>query len=181
MSLAAVVAVCSDKGHNFSKLVQPSITLLKGKGVEGDAHVGRTVQHLSDKRRDPSAPNLRQVHLMHAELFEELSGQGMAVKAGEMGENIVTQGLDILSLPLGAILTFTSGAQVKVTGLRSPCKKLNTLHDGLLKALAMKTPDGTVLIKAGIMSVVLEGGEIKAGDAISVTLPEGEPVPLKPL
>lgn len=181
MSAATVVAVCSDKGHNFSKPVQPSITLLKGLGVEGDAHVGKTVQHLSDKRRDPTAPNLRQVHLMHTELFDELAAQNMDVNAGDMGENIVTQGLDILGLPTGAVLTFSSGAQIEVTGLRSPCKKLNTLYDGLLKAVAMKTANGKVAVKSGIMAIVLTGGEIKAGDNIRVSLPDGPHIPLKPL
>lgn len=181
MSAAAVAAVCSDKGHNFSKLVQPVITLIKGEGVKGDAHVGKTVQHLSDKRRDPSAPNLRQVHLMHAELFAELATQGMDVSAGDMGENIVTQGLDILGLPTGAILTFSSGASIEITGLRSPCKKLNTLHDGLLKAVAMKTKDGQILMKSGIMAIVIKGGDVKPGDTITLTLPRGEHIPLKPL
>ena len=181
MSAAAVLAVCSDKGHNFSKPVKLSITLIEGLGVAGDAHLGKTVQHLYDKRRNPEAPNLRQVHLMHAELFEELSAQGMDVRAGEMGENIVTQGLDLLALPKGTELSFKSGARIGVTGLRNPCAKLNVLYDGLLKAVLYKTDDGHLLSKTGVMGVVLSGGDIAAGDEITISLPHGTHIPLSPV
>ena len=181
MSAAAVLAVCSDNGHNFSKPVKLSITLIEGLGVAGDAHLGKTVQHLYDKRRNPEASNLRQVQLMHAELFDALSAQGMAVSAGEMGENIVTRGVDLLSLPRGTQLVFPSGARIEVTGLRNPCKKLNVLHDGLLKAVLYKTSDGRILSKTGVMGIVLSGGDIIAGDDITVSLPEGEHIPLSPV
>ena len=181
MSAAEVLAVCSDKGHNFSKPVKLSITLIEGLGVAGDAHLGKTVQHLYDKRRNPDAPNLRQVHLMHAELFDELAALNMPVNAGEMGENIVTRGLDLLALPRGTELSFKSGARIGVTGLRNPCSKLNALHDGLLKAVLYRSDDGRQLSKTGVMGVVLSGGDIVAGDEITVHLPDGDHIPLSPV
>lgn len=179
MSPATVIAVASDSGHNFSKPTQPAINLIAGFGVEGDAHAGKTVQHLWDKERTPEAPNLRQVHFMHSELFDELSQQGITVLPGQMGENIVTRGIDVLNLPQGAEFHFPSGAIVRITGLRSPCKKLNTIHPGLLKAVVEKRADGSLNKKTGVMSIVLKGGEVCEGDDIKIILPEGDHKPLE--
>ena len=174
---ATVIAVASDKGHNFSKIPKPAITLVAGFGVQGDAHSGKTVQHLSDKRKNPHAPNLRQVHLMHAELFDELAAQGIAVAPAQMGENIVTRGVDLLGLPQGTRLTIGE-AVIEITGLRSPCRKLNTIHPDLLKAVVEKRPDGSVNKKSGVMGIVITGGDIRPGDAITTHLPDGEHLPL---
>ena len=174
MSTPTVIAVASDSGHNFSKSTQPAITLIAGFGVQGDAHAGKTVQHLSDKKKNPEAPNLRQVHLMHAELFDSLAEQGITVLPGQMGENIVTRGINLLNLPQGSEFHFPSGAVIQITGLRSPCKKLNTIHPDLLKAVVEKRADGSVNKKTGVMSIVLEGGEVRGGDEIKVVLPKGE-------
>ena len=174
-----VIAVASDKAHNFSKLTQPAIALIAGFGIQGDAHGGATVQHLSDKKKNPEAPNLRQVHLMHAELFDELAEQGITVLPGQMGENVVTRGIDVLNLPQGAEFHFPSGAIIQITGLRSPCKKLNTIHPDLLKAVVEKRADGSVNKKTGVMSIVLIGGDILEGDDIKVVLPEGRHKPLE--
>ena len=179
MNQARVIAVASDSDHNFSKPTQPVITLVAGIGVQGDAHAGKTVQHLSDKKKNPAAPNLRQVHLIHAELFDELAVQGITVLSGQMGENVVTRGIDILNLPQGAEFHFPSGAVIQITGLRSPCKKLNTIHPELLKAVVEKRADGSVSKKTGVMSVVLTGGDIHEGDDINVVLPEGTHKPLE--
>ena len=179
MSDATVIAVASDSGHNFSKPTTPAITLIAGFGVQGDAHGGKTVQHLSDKKKNPQAPNLRQVHFMHAELFEELGAKGIMVLPGQMGENIVTRGIDVLGLPQGAEFHFPSGAIVEITGLRSPCKKLNTIHPDLLKAVVEKRADGSVNKKTGVMSIVLKGGDIREGDNIKVVLPKGKHIPLE--
>ncbi len=175
---ASVIAVASDSGHNFSKVIKPAITLIAGFGVEGDAHNGKTVQHLSDKRKNPAAPNLRQVHLMHGELFDELSEQGITVAPGQMGENIVTRGVDLLGLPTGARLHM-GGAVIEITGLRSPCLKLNKIHPSLLKAVVEKRADGSVNKKSGVMSVVITGGDVSPGDVITVVLPAGEHQPLE--
>lgn len=174
---ATVIAVASDTGHNFSKPTRPVITLIAGIGVKGDAHAGETVQHLSDKKKNPDAPNLRQVHLMHAELFEELAEQGITVLPGQMGENIVTRGIDLLNLPEGTELHMGE-CVIQVTGLRSPCRKLNTIHPELLKAVVEKRADGSVNKKSGIMSIVLKGGEVRNGDVITTVLPNGEHKPL---
>lgn len=175
---ATVIAVASDTGHNFTKPTQERITLIAGIGVEGDAHAGKTVQHLSDKKKNPDAPNLRQVHLMHAELFDELAAKDITVLPGQMGENIVTKGVDLLGLPQGTELQMGE-AVIQITGLRSPCYKLNTIHPELLKAVVEKRADGSVNKKSGVMSVVLQGGTVAAGDEIVVRLPDGEHLPLE--
>lgn len=177
---AEVVAVSAKPKHGVNKANRPVIKLLAGEGVEGDAHCGATVKHRSRWRRDPTQPNIRQVHLLHAELFEDLAVQGFSVTPGLMGENITTRGIDLLSLPTGTILRLGDEARVRVTGLRNPCYQLDALHQGLMAAcLDKQGPD--LIRKAGVMSVVLAGGAVKPGDPISVELPPGAPVPLKPV
>ncbi|MFP7761451.1 MOSC domain-containing protein [Marisediminicola sp. LYQ85] len=166
-----VVSVSRAPEHYFSKAVVPNIRLIEGIGVEGDAHAGGTTQHRYLLRKDPGRPNLTQVHLLHSELFGELVDRGFDVSAGELGENVTTAGLDILTLPLGTRLHLGADAVVEVTGLRSPCKLINGLRAGLMKALVSKGPDGEVLRESGIMSVVVAGGEVRAGDHIRVELP----------
>lgn len=178
MSSATVIAVASDTAHNFSKITKPAITLVAGFGVEGDAHAGKTVQHLWDKQRTPEAPNLRQVHLVHEEIFAELAAQGFTVGPGDIGENIVTRGIDLLSLPLGTHLKFESGAVVELTGLRDPCRKLNKIQDGLIHKFVAKGDMGQRIVKSGVMSIVLTGGDIRPKDLIVIKLPEGSHQPL---
>jgi len=167
-----VWAVSKSNAHTFSKYDCDKITLLQGLGVEGDAHMGEKVKHRSRVAKDPTQPNLRQVHLIHSELFEELVQQGFQVKSGDMGENITTQGIDLLGLPTHTILCIGATAQVKITGLRNPCKQLDTFQDGLMKAVLDKDEAGNLIRKSGVMGIVLVGGEVKPGDAISVVLPE---------
>ncbi|HYH12813.1 MAG TPA: MOSC domain-containing protein [Thermomicrobiales bacterium] len=157
----------------MSKPNQPSIRILKGFGVEGDAHAGETVKHRSRVARDPSQPNLRQVHLIHAELFDELARAGFAVSPGQMGENVTTQGVDLLSLPTGTRLHLGASAVVEVTGLRNPCAQLDGLQRGLMAATLDRDGDGNLVRKAGIMAIVLAGGEVHPGDPVEVELPAG--------
>ncbi|GAA5501706.1 hypothetical protein Dxin01_01445 [Deinococcus xinjiangensis] len=166
-----VQSVSADSQHHFSKVVQPSITLLAGLGVAGDAHAGVTVQHRSRVRQDPTQPNLRQVHLLAAELLEELRGRGFAVQPADLGENILTSGVKLLDLPRGTRLHLGSAAVIEVTGLRNPCAQIEHFQTGLLAAVLDKASDGQLIRKAGIMGVVLEGGEVHAGDRIRVELP----------
>ena len=166
-----VGAVSRDGTHRFSKDVTDVITLLAGLGVEGDAHAGTTVQHRSRVAADPTQPNLRQVHLIHGELHEELSRQGFEVGPGRLGENITTEGLDLLELPRGTRLHLGAQAVVEVTGLRNPCAQINAFQPGLLKALTPRDADGNVVRKAGVMSIVLRGGQVRAGDRIGVQVP----------
>ena len=154
--------------------------MLAGEGVEGDAHCGAAVKHRSRWRRDPTQPNLRQVHLLHAELFEDLAAQGFAVTPGLMGENVTTRGLALLSLPTGAILRLGPDARVQVTGLRNPCYQLDELQPGLMAACLDRTGE-ELIRKAGVMAVVLTGGEVSDGDAIAVEIPPGATAPLKPV
>ena len=168
---ARIVAVAANASHGFSKGTAPQITLLAGLGVEGDAHCGVTVKHRSRVAQDPTQPNLRQVHLMHSELFEELASRGFAVAAGQLGENITTQQLDLLALPVGTELRLGATAVVRLTGLRNPCAQIDTFQPGLMAAVLGRRPDGTLLRKAGVMGVVLAGGNARPGDAISVMLP----------
>jgi MOSC domain-containing protein YiiM len=158
-----------------------SILLVAGLGVEGDAHAGTTVKLRSRVARDPSQPNLRQVHLIHAELHEELASRGFAVTPGEMGENITTRGLDLLGLPAGARLRLGPDAVVEITGLRNPCLQLDGIQPGLMEAVLDRAEDGSLVRKAGVMAVVLAGGEVRPGDAIEVEWPERERRPLEPV
>jgi MOSC domain-containing protein YiiM len=173
-----VVAVSRSTTHTLRKLNIASIQLVTGLGVEGDAHLGKTVQHRSRVARDPSQPNLRQIHLIHAELFDELRASGFEIAAGQMGENITTSGLDLLALPAHARLLLGDAAIVAVTGLRNPCTQLERIRPGLMKATLEHDRGGNLIRKAGIMGIVLTGGEIRVGDPIGVELP---PLPHQPL
>lgn len=168
-----VVAVSRSPSHSMAKKNQESIGLVAGLGVEGDAHAGRRVKHRSRVKVDPEEPNLRQVHLIHQELHEELSARGFEVSAGEMGENITTCGIDLLGLPQAARLRLGDRAVVEITGLRNPCSQLDGLEPGLMAATLDRAPDGSVIRKAGVMGVVLTGGEVRPGDAIRIELPDG--------
>lgn len=174
-----VAAVSRSERHTFSKLAVDSVQLLAGLGVEGDAHMGATVKHRSRVRVDPSQPNLRQVHLIHEELFDELRGQGFDVAAGQLGENITTRGIDLLGLPTGTRLHLGDAAVLEVTGLRNPCSQIDALRPGLTRAVLGRNEDGTIRRKTGVMAVVLAGGRVRAGDGIRLTLPAGEHVPLE--
>ena len=177
-----VVAAVSRAGaHRFSKQPTDTIRLVVGLGVDGDAHAGETVQHLSRMRRDPSAANLRQVHLIHAELHDELAGRGFAVGAGDMGENVLTRGIDLLALPTGTRLHLGAEAVVEVTGLRNPCVQLDRFADGLMAAVLDRAADGSVIRKAGVMGIVLAAGEVGVGDPVTVRPPEGPCRPLQPV
>ena len=171
MTTATVISVSAAMGHRFSKPVQDSIRLLAGLGVEGDAHCGETVKHRSRVAADPTQPNLRQVHLLHAELLDGLNAAGFDVAPGQMGENLLTRGLDLLGLPVGARLRFGQQALVEITGLRNPCAQIEAFRPGLLAAVLGRDAEGRLVRKAGIMGIVLEGGAVAPGDAIAVTLP----------
>ena len=166
-----VTAVSRSAKHTMTKPNQDGVRLLTGLGVEGDAHLGVTVKHRSRVARDPSQPNLRQVHLIHAELHDELQAAGFDVSPGKMGENITTRGVDLLGLPTGTRLHLGSTAVVEITGLRNPCGQLDKLQTGLLAANLGRDADGNLIRKAGIMGIVLADGEVRPGDAIEVELP----------
>jgi MOSC domain-containing protein YiiM len=176
---ATVTAVSLSSRHSFSKPNQDSIRLLAGLGVEGDAHLGTTVKHRSRVAKDPTQPNLRQVHLIHSELFDEFADKGFAVAAGELGENVTTRGIDLLSLPAGARLCLGESAVIEITGLRNPCVQIDRFRKGLMKAVLDKGERGKVILKSGIMGIVLEGGEVRPGDVIRVELPAGPHRPLE--
>lgn len=174
-----VVAVARDDAHRFSKPTRESITLVAGHGVEGDAHAGATVKHRSRVARDAGAPNLRQVHLIHEELFADMAGRGHGIAPGALGENITTAGVDLLALPRGTRLAIGDDAVVELTGLRNPCSQINGLSKGLMKELVYVDDQGETVRLAGVMSVVLAGGEVRPGDGIRVIVPEGAPEPLR--
>ena len=163
-----IIALARDAQHRFSKSPCEAITLIAGLGVEGDAHAGRTVQHLSRMAKDPAAANLRQVHLIHAELFDELAAKGFNLAPGEMGENITTQGIDLLGLSAGTRLLLGRVAVIEITGLRNPCHQLNGFAPGLMAATLGKTADGELIRKAGVMAVVITGGTVAVGDGIEM-------------
>lgn len=177
----SVVAVSRSATHSFSKPNQVSILLVEGLGVEGDAHSGTTVQHLSRVARNPAEPNLRQVHLVHAELHDELRAAGFAVAPGQMGENVTTRGIDLLGLPVGARLRLGQAAVIEVTGLRNPCDQLDGIQPGLMAATLGRGAQSNVVRKAGVMAIVLAGGVIRPGDPIAVELPAAPLRPLQPV
>ncbi|WP_227014308.1 MULTISPECIES: MOSC domain-containing protein [Nocardiopsis] len=180
MSVDAVVeSVSGSAGHTFSKDVLPGIRLLAGLGVEGDAHLGATVQHRSRVAADPTRPNLRQVHLIHAELFDEVAGAGFSVGPGELGENVTTRGLDLLALSTGTVLRFGDRASVRVTGLRNPCLQIDGFSEGLLGQVVHRGEDGAVVRRAGVMGVVLTSGPVEPGMPVHVRVPEGPHVLLE--
>ena len=176
-----VEAVHRSAMHTLTKPGQPCIRLLAGLGVEDDAHMGVTVQHRSRVARDPSQPNLRQVHLIHAELHAELRARGFFVHTGEMGENITTRGIDLLRLPVGTRLHLGAEAVVEITGLRNPCAQLDRLQPGLMAAVLDRDAQGHLVRKAGVMGVVLTGGEVRLADPIRVELPPEPHQPLQPV
>jgi MOSC domain-containing protein YiiM len=177
----SVTAVSRSPEHSFGKPNQERIRLLAGLGVEGDAHLGTTVQHLSRVARDPSQPNLRQVHLIHAELHDELRASGFTVAPGEMGENVTTRGVDLLGLPAGTRLHLGGEAVVEVTGLRNPCFQLDRFQPGLMAAVLDRDADGNLVRKAGVMAVVVAEGEVRPGDPVRVELPPEPHHPLAPV
>ncbi|MGJ9421887.1 MOSC domain-containing protein [Aeromicrobium sp. CF3.5] len=167
-----------DEEHRFGKTTTDVIELLAGLGIADDAHARVTVQHRSRVAVDPTQPNLRQVHLMHAELFDELEDSGFSVRAGQLGENITTAGLDLLRLPRGSRLHIGPSAVVEVTGLRNPCRQINDFMPGLLNAVVHHADDGSLVRRAGVMGVVAVGGDVRRGDVIEVELPETPHEPL---
>lgn len=176
-----VTAVSSNGEHSFTKPNRAGITLLAGLGVEGDVHAGVTVKHRSRVARDPTQPNLRQVHLIHEELFADVGEEGFTVAPGELGENITTSGIDLLGLPVATLLRIGGEAVVEVTGLRNPCLQIDDFQDGLLKLVVGRDEAGNVVRRAGIMSVVRVGGVVRPGDPIAVELPDGPHRPLGPV
>jgi MOSC domain-containing protein YiiM len=168
-----VVSVSRDDGHRFSKPTVEAITLVEDWGVEGDAHAGRTVRHRSRRARDPEQPNLRQVHLLHEELFDDVAERGFRVAPGEMGENVTTRGVLLLSLPAGTVLGLGPDASVELTGLRNPCVQIDTYTPGLMKEMVGRDASGAVVRRAGVMAVVRSGGVVRPGDPITVRLPDG--------
>jgi MOSC domain-containing protein YiiM len=196
-SAPRVVSVSRDGSHRFSKVPVASITLVEGRGVEGDAHAGALVQHRSRVRRDPTQPNLRQVHLIDAELFDRAREWGYQVGPGDLGENILTAGLDLLALPTGTLLDL-GGPVLRITGLRNPCAQINDFQAGLLKVV-LSREDGTpsdqpapatgsssapgpaVVRRAGVMAVVVRGGDVVPGQPITLLLPDPPYHPLAPV
>ena len=177
--VAEVIAVAADGDHNFSKQIVPEIEIVAGLGVRGDAHLGATVQHRSRLKIDPSQPNLRQVHLIHAELFEELGRKGFAVGPAQLGENITTRGIDLLGLPSGTVLKIGATVRLSVTGLRNPCAQIDAFQNGLLAAVLDKGPNGELVRKSGIMTIAITGGVVRPGDTIEIELPDPPFLPLE--
>lgn len=171
MNNGIVTALSKSASHTFNKYNCDSLTLLQGLGVKGDAHMGKTVKHRSRVANDPTQPNLRQVHLIQGELHQELNTKGYLITPGQMGENITTINIDLLKLPKGTLLEIGNNVTLEVTGLRNPCNQLDSIKKGLMKAVLDKDKNGNLIRKSGIMSVVIQGGDIYVGDTIKVKLP----------
>lgn len=178
---AKVLAVHSKAHHGFSKDQVAEIELIKGHGVQGDAHFGVTVKHRSRVARDPTQPNLRQVHLLQEELLSEVLKLGHVVACGQMGENITARGIDLLGCSAGTQLRLGTEAVIEVSGLRNPCAQIEAFKPGLLAAVLDRRADGTLIRKAGVMAIVVKGGVVRAGDAIVVLNVPNPPIPLQPV
>jgi MOSC domain-containing protein YiiM len=176
-----VAAVARSETHTMSKPVRESIVLVAGLGVDGDAHQGVRVKHRSRARRDPTAPNLRQVHLIQAELLDELAARGFELAPGELGENVTTRGVDLIGLPVGSRLHLGATAVVEMTGLRNPCVQLDGIQEGLMEATLDRDESGRLVPKAGVMGIVVAGGEVRAGDPLRVEPPSEPNRPLEPV
>lgn len=169
--MSKIMAVHLGTARALPKLAQQRLSLVAGHGIEGDRHAGPTRRHRARFRPTVEVPNLRQVHLIQSELFAELAAKGFAVAPGEMGENVTTAGIDLLALPLGARLRLGGEAIVELTGLRTPCFKLDRWQPGLKMATIERGPRNRIILKAGVMGIVVEGGEVRPGNAIAVELP----------
>jgi MOSC domain-containing protein YiiM len=178
---ATVEHLAYNGDHRFSKQGVAEFTLLKGLGVKGDAHAGALVKHRSRVKADPTKPNLRQVHLIHAELFEELAAQGFAVSPADLGENVTTRGIDLLGLSRGTRLHLGTSAVVEITGLRNPCHQVEAFMPGLLRAVLVRGPEKTLMRKTGIMGIVVQSGRLRVADKIRIVAPDGPQVPLEPV
>ena len=176
-----VTAVSRSNGHTFSKPNVLTIRLVAGLGVEGDAHYGDKVQHVFHARRNPDAPNLRQVHLIHEELFDELRTSGFQVRPGDIGENVTTRGLDLLALPTGTLLQVGNKAVIEITGLRNPCRQIDAFAKGLTAAVLGRDAQGQLIRKAGVMAIVVKSGDVTVGDTIAMELPARVHRPLLPV
>jgi MOSC domain-containing protein YiiM len=181
LAIAEIVSVSARSGHGLGKDLCAEIMLVEGEGVLGDAHRGVTVKHRSRVAKDANQPNLRQVHLIHGELLEELAMRGFAVKPGELGENILTRGVDLLGLSEGTELRFHSGATVRITGLRNPCHQINGHTPGLMESLLDHAQDGTLIRKGGVMGVVVVSGAVRSGEECFVIEAKGAHIPLRPV
>jgi MOSC domain-containing protein YiiM len=181
MTAAYIQVLASDGTHRFSKQPAENLTLIAGMGVVGDAHAGVTVKHRSRVARDPSKPNLRQIHLLHAEIFEELAPQGFTLKPGDIGENVTTRGIDLLGLGTGTRLCLGTEAIVEITGLRNPCAQLDHFQPGLMAAMLGRDSAGGLIRKSGVMAIVLQGGVLRAGDPIIILPPAGPHRALQPV
>tara|TARA_R110002124_G_scaffold279572_1_gene452198 strand:- start:29672 stop:30241 length:570 start_codon:yes stop_codon:yes gene_type:complete len=179
VSSGKVVAVARDDAHRFSKELVSEIRIVEGLGVEGDAHLGKTVKHRSRVAVDPNQPNLRQVHLIHSELFGEVGKKGFIVRHVDLGENITTIGVDLLALPKGTVLKIGETVELEVTGLRNPCKQIDDFQTGLLSAVLRKGENSELIRKSGIMTVAKAGGIVKAGDPIELIYPAKPYLPLE--
>jgi hypothetical protein len=179
--VGSVISVSARNGHGLGKDVCPEIKLIAGQGVFGDAHCGKTVKHRSRVAKDPSQPNLRQVHLVHAELLDEVSAKGFTVKPGQLGENILTLGVDLLGLSTGALLHIGADAVVEITGLRNPCLQLNGHSEGLMNALLDRNATGGLVRMGGVMGIVRSGGVVRPGDGVRIEQPVGQHMPLLPV
>jgi MOSC domain-containing protein YiiM len=178
---STIIAVHRHEQHQFSKNTVTSVDLVEGLGVAGDAHNGVTVKHRSRVAKDPSQPNLRQVHLIHAELLDELSAQGMHVQPGQMGENITTRGIDVLGLSTGTRLSLGSSAIIEITGLRNPCGQIDNFMPGLLAAVLDRDANGALVRRAGVMAIVIRGGSVAPADAITINQVAARFAPLLPV
>lgn len=176
-----VIALAYDALHRVSKRPTERVRLIAGLGVEGDAHAGLTMQHRSRWVKQRTVANVRQVHLIHAELFDALQHQGFDIVPAQIGENVTTRGINLLGLSTGTRLRLGEEAVIEITGLRNPCAKLDGIASGLMQAVLEKGPGKRLIRKAGVMATVVASGEVRVGDGIRIVHAPAPHCPLNPV
>ena len=141
--MAKVMAVCISERKGIRKHAVPEITVRKEHGIVGDAHAGNW--H-------------RQISLLAKESIDRMRAMGLSLTDGAFAENIVTEGIELKTLPVGTLLR-AGGALLRVTQIGKEC------HNDC----AIKAATGTCVMPTdGIFAVVVEEGTIRPGDGISI-------------
>jgi len=161
-----VLALCRNENPGIPKIQVDSIQLVEEFGVEGDYHAGKTIRHRYLAKKDPDQPNHRQVLLIDAKILGDLDQRGIRIIPGQMGENIVCYGIDVMLLEIGT--RFTAGeALLEITEARHPCHQLNDSHPDLYQAV-IEEIGGEEIYSAGVFARVIRGGNVDAGNSIFV-------------
>jgi MOSC domain-containing protein YiiM len=162
----SVIAVCQKTEPGLPKFEAEAIQLIEDFGVSGDYHAGKLIRHRYWAAKDPTHPNHRQVLLVDTSIYADLASQGIALKPGMLGENVVVDGIQVMTLAVGARLQL-GDALLELTEVRNPCYQLNEMHPDLLEAVKPEV-DGQPRRNAGMFARILTGGWVRPGNPVLV-------------